>query len=189
MPSSKSASSERRSAGDRERAKPGRGVAQELLEPEVLVRELQRLDQKILVGLAVDAEQTDTGCDRRLRGFGRRPLQTGERLERPLVADSPQRQRRIVLQRSIELRDDRERVVRVLCLVFTECLDDRADRKKSSPRPTSRMSAGRSFGSPRGEAASAAAARTSAGRTNSPCSLSRAARISGASAGSGLRSK
>ena len=62
------------------------------------------------------------GCDWR----GADLLQHRERLERPLVSDLPERQRRIVLQRTVELRDGDERVVRVERLVIAKRFDDRA---------------------------------------------------------------
>ena len=86
-------------------------------KPVVLVGELQRLDQIVLVRLAVDAEQADRRGDRRLRRSRRRPLQRGQRLERALVADLAQRQHRIVLQRPVELGDrgDRRRARTAPC--------------------------------------------------------------------------
>ena len=91
--------------GDAERAEARRGAAQQLLEADVLVRELQGLDQIALVRLAVDAEQADRRGDRRLRRLRRGALQPGQRLERPLVADLAERHRRIVEQRAVELGD------------------------------------------------------------------------------------
>ena len=54
--------------------------------------------------LAVHVEQADRGRDRRLRGAAP-TLNRRQRLERPLVANLAQRQRRIVLQRTVELGD------------------------------------------------------------------------------------
>src|SRR6185436_9641192 len=71
-------------------------------------------------------EQADGGGNRRLRRPWRRPLDRGQRLERALVPDLAQRQRRVVLQRTVEFGDGDERVNRILCLVIAERLDDRA---------------------------------------------------------------
>ena len=59
----------------------------------------------------------------------RRFLQHRERLERPFVSDFPERQRRIVLQGAVELRDRDERVIRVERLVIAKGFDDRAAEK------------------------------------------------------------
>ena len=110
-------------ARDPERAKAGGGGAKQILEAGVLVRELQRFHQIVFVAGAVDVEEADGGRDRRLRLPRRRALDGRQRLERALVADLPQRERGIVLQRAIELGDGRQRVEGVLRLVVAERLD------------------------------------------------------------------
>src|SRR5262249_62323430 len=92
----------------------------------VLVGELQGLDQIADVLVAVHAEQADAGGDRRLGRLGCRTLQCGQRLERALVAELPERQRRIILQRTLELGDAVDRVERELRLVIAERFDDGA---------------------------------------------------------------
>ena len=52
--------------GNSERAQPRRRASEKLLVADVLIREFQRLDQVILVRAAIDPEQTDAGCNRRL---------------------------------------------------------------------------------------------------------------------------
>ena len=138
--------------------------------------------------LAVDAEQADGGRHRRLRLPRRRSLKRRQRLERALVADLAERQRRIVLQRAVELRDRRQRVDRVLRLVVAERLDDGAAEEVFAAADFAHEHL-RARACRRRRPASAASARTSDGRTNSPCSLSSAARNCGISAGSGLCSK
>ena len=78
---------------------------------------------------AIDAEQTDRRSDRRLRLTGRRLLKTCKRLERPRRPDLAKRHRRIVLQRSIELRDGRNGVDSVRGLVVAERFDHGAPKE------------------------------------------------------------
>src|SRR5439155_24290791 len=92
-----------RAARDAERAERRRRTPQQFLESDVLVRELQRLDQVILVRVAVDAQEADRAGDGRLRAPRGRALQARQDLDRALVPDLAERDRRIHLQRAIEL--------------------------------------------------------------------------------------
>jgi hypothetical protein len=78
------------------------------------------------VRLTVDAEEADRGRNRRLGLARRGALEGGERIDRALVADLPQRQGRIVLQRAIELRDGGQRVKGPQRLVVAERFNDGA---------------------------------------------------------------
>src|SRR5206468_4561560 len=118
-----------RVSGHTDSCQPHGGAAQQLLKPEVLVGKLQRLAEKVLVRLTIDAEQTDGCGNRRLELARGAALQLRERLQRPFVADFSQRQRGIVLQRSVEPGDGHERVEGVRRLVVTQRFDDRAAEK------------------------------------------------------------
>src|SRR5439155_22971880 len=120
-------------AGDGKRAEAGGRAAEERLEAGVLVRELQRLDEVRLVGLAVDAQQADRGRDGRLRRARCASLERGECFERAPVADLAERNGRVHLQRTVELRDAGDRVVRILRLVVAERLDDGAPEIIEAP--------------------------------------------------------
>ena len=85
------------------------------------------------MGAAVDAEQADGSRDGRLRRPWRSSLKTGQRFERPLVAHLAKRQRRIVLQRAVQLRHDNQRVDGIPCLVVAERLDYCATEEVFSP--------------------------------------------------------
>ena len=160
-----------------------RRAAQQFLESEVAIGELQRLDQIVLVRAAIHAEHTDRRGDGRLRLAGRRLLQRRQRRERALVPDLSERQRRIVLEGAVELRNLDERVVGVERLVVAERLDDGAPKIifAAPDFPEQGLpERGSSYTAPW-----AASARTSEGRTNSPCSLSSAATRSPTMARSG----
>jgi len=63
-----------------------------------------------------------------------RELDGGERFERALVANLPERQRRVVLKRAVELSDARNRVERERRLVVAERLDDAAAKEVLAAR-------------------------------------------------------
>src|SRR5581483_11615810 len=106
-----------RVARDGERTEPRRRGAQQFLKTGVLIREGERLGEEILVRRAVDVEQTDGGRDRWLGVARGRALQARERFEGAFVADLSERQRRVVLQRTIELGNRRDGIEGVGCLV------------------------------------------------------------------------
>ena len=138
--------------------------------------------------LAVDAEQTDRRRDERLRRLAARcaaaPASVSSARLSPIL---PERERRIVLQRAVELGDRDQRVERVRRLVVAERLDDGAAEEVFAAADLAHQRlAARADRRPERRAASA---RTSAGRTNSACSLSSAASSCGTSARSGLCSK
>src|SRR5262249_10601254 len=118
----------------RERGQAGRRGPQQILIARILVGVGQRLAQKLLVRAAVDAEQADGRRDRRLAGGGRGFLQFGERRQPATVADLADRDRRILLQRAIELRHGVDRAERVARFVVTQCFDGGAPKEILSAR-------------------------------------------------------
>src|SRR4029077_5232133 len=101
----------------------------QLLEADVLVRKLQAVNQVALVRPAIDAEQADCCGDRRLCLTGHRLLKARESFQRPRRPDLAKCQRRVVLQRSIELRDGGNRVDSVGGLIVAERLDDSTSKE------------------------------------------------------------
>src|SRR5438046_6010271 len=114
---------------ERQGAETRRRAPQELLESDVAVRELQRLDEIVFMRVAIHAEEANRCCNRRLRGSQSAPLQRRQRFERALVADSSQRDSRIVLQRTFELRNGVDRIEGVVSFVIAQRLDDRASKE------------------------------------------------------------
>src|SRR5262249_58567904 len=104
-------------------------AAQQFLKAFVFLGELQRIDEIADVRLAVDAEKANRGRYRRLRLPRRGPLNRRERFERALVADLSERERRIILQRALELCNGGHRVDGVLRLVVAQRFDDGAPKE------------------------------------------------------------
>ena len=129
MPIAKSAAADSARPASARAPRPVAAPRSRSWNPGVLIRELQRVDEITLVRSAIHAEQADARRNRRLPRPRRAALEPRQHLERALVADLAQRQRRIVLQRSVELRDRRNRLVGVLRLVVAERLDDDAAEK------------------------------------------------------------
>ena len=130
-----------------ERPERLRGRSQQFLVTDVLRSERSRLENVALVEVAIRAEQTNGRRDLGLQILRRGLLKAGERRQRSFVANLPDRQNRVLLQRAIELRHRRNRRQRIIRPCNRQALRSPPLRNRSCPFITSPVSAARTFAS------------------------------------------